>query len=134
MSHNPFLSHWLSAANSAAGAWRGFWTAEMARQQALAMAAFQRQALEFWAGVWTQAMAAAPAGATPRPDMAGQPAVTPVPPAVTEAVPALEEEPRPASIGKRPAPLRAAVQHRTGRAKRTPAKALRGRAKPITRH
>ena len=30
---NPFLSMWLSGANSAAGAARGFWTAEMRRQQ-----------------------------------------------------------------------------------------------------
>ena len=30
---NPWLSMWLSAANSAAGAARGFWTAEMRRQQ-----------------------------------------------------------------------------------------------------
>lgn len=30
---NPFLSMWLSGANSAAGAARGFWTAQMRRQQ-----------------------------------------------------------------------------------------------------
>jgi len=30
---NPWLSMWLSGANSAAGAARGFWTAEMRRQQ-----------------------------------------------------------------------------------------------------
>ena len=30
---NPWMSLWLSAANSWAGAARGFWTAEMARQQ-----------------------------------------------------------------------------------------------------
>jgi len=30
---NPWLSMWLSAANSAAGAARGFWTAEARRQQ-----------------------------------------------------------------------------------------------------
>jgi hypothetical protein len=30
---NPLLSMWLSAANSTAGAARGFWTAEMRRQQ-----------------------------------------------------------------------------------------------------
>ena len=33
MAKNPFLSLWLSAANSWAGAARGFWTAEMHRQQ-----------------------------------------------------------------------------------------------------
>ena len=30
---NPFLSMWLSAANTAAGAARGFWTAELQHQQ-----------------------------------------------------------------------------------------------------
>jgi hypothetical protein len=30
---NPWMSFWLSAANSWAGAARGFWTAEMHRQQ-----------------------------------------------------------------------------------------------------
>ena len=30
---NPLLSMWLSAASSTAGAARGFWTAEMRRQQ-----------------------------------------------------------------------------------------------------
>ncbi len=31
---SPLMSAWLSAANSAAGATRGVWTAEMRRQQA----------------------------------------------------------------------------------------------------
>ena len=30
---NPFLSMWLSAANTAAGSARAFWTAELRRQQ-----------------------------------------------------------------------------------------------------
>jgi hypothetical protein len=30
---NPFLSMWLSAANTAAGSARAFWTAELSRQQ-----------------------------------------------------------------------------------------------------
>jgi hypothetical protein len=30
---NPFLSMWLSAANTAAGTARAFWTAELHRQQ-----------------------------------------------------------------------------------------------------
>ena len=34
---NPWLSMWLSAANSSAGAARGFWTAEMRRQQTTMM-------------------------------------------------------------------------------------------------
>jgi hypothetical protein len=33
MTKNPWLSLWLSAANTWAGAARGFWTAEMHRQQ-----------------------------------------------------------------------------------------------------
>ena len=33
MVRNPWLSLWLSAANTWAGAARGFWTAEMHRQQ-----------------------------------------------------------------------------------------------------
>jgi len=32
---NPWLSIWLSAANSAAGAARGFWTAEMRQHKAM---------------------------------------------------------------------------------------------------
>ena len=34
---NPLLSMWLSSANSAAGAARGFWAAEMRRQQKAVM-------------------------------------------------------------------------------------------------
>ena len=33
MAKNPWLSLWLSAANTWTGAARGFWTAEMHRQQ-----------------------------------------------------------------------------------------------------
>jgi hypothetical protein len=33
MAKNPWLSLWLSAANTWAGAARGFWSAEMQRQQ-----------------------------------------------------------------------------------------------------
>lgn len=33
MAKNPWMSLWLSAANTWAGAARGFWTAEMHRQQ-----------------------------------------------------------------------------------------------------
>ncbi|EIM30846.1 hypothetical protein [Microvirga lotononidis] len=33
MMKNPWMSLWLSAANTWAGAARGFWTAEMHRQQ-----------------------------------------------------------------------------------------------------
>ena len=33
MAKNPWMSLWLSAANTWAGAARGFWAAEMSRQQ-----------------------------------------------------------------------------------------------------
>lgn len=38
---NPWMSLWLSAANSAAGSARGFWTAEMRRQQTAFLKAAQ---------------------------------------------------------------------------------------------
>jgi hypothetical protein len=40
---NPWLSLWLSAANAWAGAVRGFWTAEMHRQQSAMMNEMMRQ-------------------------------------------------------------------------------------------
>jgi hypothetical protein len=51
---NPWLSLWLSAANSWAGAARGFWTAELQRQQTAIVNEMIRQTLR----IWTQAMAA----------------------------------------------------------------------------
>ena len=45
---NPWLSAWLSAANTMAGATRSFWTAEMARQQTAMMNEATRQTLQFW--------------------------------------------------------------------------------------
>ena len=50
---NPWLSLWLGAANSWAGAMRGFWTAEMHRQQAAMTNEMIRQAIDFWARTWT---------------------------------------------------------------------------------
>ena len=50
---NPWISLWLSAANSWAGAARGFWTAEMHRQQAALTDAMMRQTLRFWTEVLT---------------------------------------------------------------------------------
>jgi hypothetical protein len=51
---NPFMSMWLSAAssaaNSAAGATRGFWTAEMHRQQTAMTNEMTKQAMRFWSG------------------------------------------------------------------------------------
>ena len=49
---NPWLSLWLSAANAWAGAARGFWTAEMHRQQTAMMNEMMRQSARFWTGAW----------------------------------------------------------------------------------
>ena len=46
---NPWMSLWLSAANSWAGAARAFWTAELRRQQSVIMQEMVRQAMRFWA-------------------------------------------------------------------------------------
>jgi hypothetical protein len=45
---NPWLSLWLSAANSWAGAARGFWTAELRRQQQAMVNEMIHQTLRFW--------------------------------------------------------------------------------------
>jgi hypothetical protein len=47
---NPFLSLWLSQANAWAGAMRGFWSAELQRQQAQML----NEAIRFWSGGWMQ--------------------------------------------------------------------------------
>ena len=47
---NPFMSLWMSAANSAAGSARGLWMAEMQRQQNAMMQAFTKQVIDFWSG------------------------------------------------------------------------------------
>ena len=49
---NPWLSLWLSAANSWAGAARGFWTAELHRQQTAMINEAIRQTVRFWTGAW----------------------------------------------------------------------------------
>jgi hypothetical protein len=51
---NPWISFWLSAANAWAGAVRGFWTAEMRRQQTAMINEMTRQAVRFWTGAWGQ--------------------------------------------------------------------------------
>jgi hypothetical protein len=43
---------WLSAANAWAGAARGFWTAELRRQQTTMINEMSRQTMRFWADVW----------------------------------------------------------------------------------
>ena len=50
---NPWLSLWLSAANSWAGAVRGFWTAELRRQQSAVVNEMIRQTQR----LWTEALA-----------------------------------------------------------------------------
>ena len=49
---NQWMSFWLSAANSWAGAMRGFRTAEMRRQQTAMANEMVRHAMQFWTGAW----------------------------------------------------------------------------------
>jgi hypothetical protein len=49
---NPWLSLWLSAVNSWAGAARGFWAAEMQRQQTAMMNEMTEQMMRLWIGAW----------------------------------------------------------------------------------
>jgi hypothetical protein len=51
---NPWMSLWLSAAASWAGAARGFWTAEMRRQQTAMINEMTHQMVRFWTGAWTE--------------------------------------------------------------------------------
>ncbi|WP_158639014.1 hypothetical protein [Elioraea rosea] len=50
---NPFMSQWLSIANTMAGTARGFWAAEFSRQQSAAIAAMSRETMRFWSSAWT---------------------------------------------------------------------------------
>jgi len=45
---NPFMSMWLSAANSAAGTMRGAWAAEMQRQQQEFIQNWIKMSMQFW--------------------------------------------------------------------------------------
>ena len=45
---NPWLSLWLSTANAWAGAARGFWMAEMQRQQTAMTNRLIEQTYRFW--------------------------------------------------------------------------------------
>jgi hypothetical protein len=51
---NPWMSLWLSAANAWAGAVRGFWTAEMRRQQTAMINEMTRQMVRFCTVAWAQ--------------------------------------------------------------------------------
>jgi hypothetical protein len=50
---NPFMSQWLSLANTMAGTVRGFWAAEFSRMQAAGFQAFNREAMRFWSAALT---------------------------------------------------------------------------------
>lgn len=62
---NPFMSLWLSAANSAAGSARNLWMAEMQRQQSAMMQTFTQQVIDFWSGALVVPPAKAGAVASP---------------------------------------------------------------------
>jgi hypothetical protein len=49
---NPWMSLWLSAANSWAGAVRGFWAAELHRQGTAMANEMVRQTIDFWVKTW----------------------------------------------------------------------------------
>jgi hypothetical protein len=49
---NPMMSMWLSQANAWSGMMRGFWTAEMQRQQTQMMNEMTKQMMQFWGGAW----------------------------------------------------------------------------------
>ncbi|HET8727433.1 MAG TPA: hypothetical protein VFO41_07980 [Alphaproteobacteria bacterium] len=49
---NPYLSLWLSAANAWTGAARGFWMAELRRQQTALMTEMMQQTMRLWTGAW----------------------------------------------------------------------------------
>jgi hypothetical protein len=49
---NLWISLWLSAANSWAGAMRGFWTAELHRQQTAMANEMVRRTMDFWTSTW----------------------------------------------------------------------------------
>jgi anti-sigma factor RsiW len=54
---NPWLSLWLRAANAWAGAMRGFWTAELHRQQTAMANEMHRQIVDFWTRTWMAPLA-----------------------------------------------------------------------------
>ena len=49
---NPWMSLWLSAAHSWAGVVRGFWTAELRRQQTAMANEMFRQSMDLWCRAW----------------------------------------------------------------------------------
>jgi hypothetical protein len=57
---NPWMSLWLSGANAWMGAMRGFWTAEMHRQQTAMMNEAAKRMARMMTGPWPTVMAPAP--------------------------------------------------------------------------
>jgi hypothetical protein len=55
---NLWMSPWLSAVNSWAGAVRGFWTAELHRQQTAMANEMVRWSMDFWTSTWMAPIAA----------------------------------------------------------------------------
>ena len=49
---NPWMSLWLSGVNAWFGAARGFWMAELHRQQAAMINEMTQQMMRFWTGAW----------------------------------------------------------------------------------
>ena len=54
---NPWMSLWLSAANSWAGAVRGLWAAELHRQQTAMADEMVRQTIDFGTRTWVAPIA-----------------------------------------------------------------------------
>ena len=77
---NPFMSQWLSMANTVASTLQAHWVAEMQRQQAAFLSQMSRQAMRFWTGGW---MLPLPALANPVPPAAAEPTLA-TPAVITE--------------------------------------------------
>lgn len=84
---NPFLSLWLSSANAWAGALRGFWTAELQRQQVAFLTQAARQATLFWTGSLPRTPARNETAAPPAPLPAERPSPAPLPVEVPSSAP-----------------------------------------------
>lgn len=129
---NPFMSHWLSAANATAGTMRGYWMAEVHRQQAAMAAEMSKQAMRFWTGPWMAQLAskAVPAALNAVERSVEQLCVAPAPSAVPHAdAPAPLAAPTGRKSAAPPAlQLRSRVERRSTGPKRkaqTPASAAR---------
>ncbi|GGC69195.1 hypothetical protein GCM10011504_53890 [Siccirubricoccus deserti] len=123
MQKNPFMSAWLSAANSYASTGRSIWMAEMHRQQTAMMTDFSKQMARFWTGAWTAQPAPRPA--SPELGTANLGAT------IAEIAPAS----RPEALGNADSQLCTPVARRTaGSAKRTAGPAKKRTAAPAKRN